>query len=221
MTTGVNVYKILAIIILSAFVSCAVVAKNNDKNKNTGNDNCQGTFCEGNNGNHYGQQDPDDYKDEDSSGIGNLQLKNITITPWDITDAKVYHEDQTYEIGSFCAYIDPDDFYGKNNGSNNGNGKKNGHYTTPQLDLIVTNNEGGFVMKRQGASGQSGEVDYNLRINRQDVRYNTKFAFQPEGSNSYNCVRPEYIYITLPAAQLAAAKAGIYDVSLNLSASYY
>ena len=46
-----------------------------------------------------------------------------------------------------------------------------------------------------------------------------KFEFQPEGSNSYNCIRPEYI--TIPAAQLAAAKAGIYDVSLNISASSY
>ena len=107
----IDMYKMFIIFLLSLFVSISVCAKNN------GNGNCQGIFCEGNNGNHYGQQNPDDYRDEDYFGIGNLQLKNITITPWDITDAKVYPEDQAYEISSFCAYINSDEFYGKNNGS--------------------------------------------------------------------------------------------------------
>ena len=208
------------IFIIAILAISVLYARSNNGSSSSSNNDCHGIFCEGNNGNHYGQQKlkKEDFKDQNSTGIENLKLENITITAEDVTDAKVYHKDKTYQIGSFCTYINPKDFSKTENQGRNSAQKS---LKKPNLDLVITNNEGGFVMKRQGAFGRSQSVDYHLRINRQKVRYNTRFQFHPTGSNSYNCIRPEYIYLTIPAAQLAKAKAGIYDVSLNIALSYY
>ena len=127
--------------------------------------------------------------------LNTLKLNsNIVITAQDVTDAKVDGTDKTFDLGTFCTYT---------NDANR------------TMQLTASNNEGGFVMKGQNGVG---DVDYAVQFNKQDVKYGEVLKFQPQGDNNHvDCNNPESISVTVDAAKLAAAKAGTYDVSLNLT----
>ncbi|MDC0535824.1 hypothetical protein OAO18_08460 [Francisellaceae bacterium] len=129
--------------------------------------------------------------------LNTLKLKNgIVITAQDVTDAKVDGKDKTFDLGSFCTYTNA---------------------VNRTLQLTATNNEGSFIMKGQQGIG---DVDYTIKFNKQSVKYNEVLNFKPQGDNNHiNCNNPENIFVTIDAAKLAAAKAGTYDVSLNLATS--
>ncbi|MDC0535924.1 hypothetical protein OAO18_08975 [Francisellaceae bacterium] len=119
---------------------------------------------------------------------------NIVISAQDVTDAKVDGVDKTFDLGTFCTYTNDLD---------------------KTMQLTATNNEGGFIMKGQNGLG---DVDYNVKFNSQNVKYGEALNFKQQGDNNHvDCNNPEKIEVTVDAAKLAAAKAGTYDVSLNLA----
>jgi hypothetical protein len=127
--------------------------------------------------------------------LNTLKLNSdIVITAQDVTDAKVDSKDKTFELGTFCTYT---------------------NHKNRMMELTATNREGDFVMKGQKGIGS---VDYDLTFNKQKVRYGETLKFKPQGDNNHvDCNNPEEISVTIDAKKLASAKAGTYNVSLNLA----
>ena len=133
--------------------------------------------------------------------INNTNLLNtltlhsgIVITADDVTAAKVDGSNKTFDLGTFCTYTNHPD---------------------REMSLTATNEEGSFLMKGQDGIG---DVDYTIKFNDQDVAYGDALKFKPVGDNNHvDCNNPENISVTIDSAKLAAAKAGTYDVSLNLA----
>ena len=138
--------------------------------------------------------------------LGALKLNdNIVLTAEDVTKAKVDNQGKWFTLGTFCTYTNSSD--------------KN-------ISIIATNNEGKFEMigKNNNSSVQyllyidtptgSERLSYNF------IQYGKTKAYKTGGDNNHiSCDFPEKVQVYIRPENLAAAKAGIYDISLNLAIS--
>ena len=129
--------------------------------------------------------------------VNTLSLQEgIVISAEDITNAKANNKAKVIDLGTFCTYT---------------------NHPKKQLTVKVTNNENGYNMLGQGGIGK---VEYSLSLNGTTLPYAKDHTFTPNGgTNHIDCKTTEAIEMTIPAANLAAAKAGTYDVSFNLAVS--
>ncbi|MDA7742124.1 hypothetical protein N8865_00745 [Francisellaceae bacterium] len=132
---------------------------------------------------------------KDVAKIANLEMSQITIGVGDISEARA-GSDFSEQIGKFCSYTN--------------DAKK-------RMQLAVATDQEGFNIVGSSINVKGLEVPYTLALG--STIYNAPGSKEhiAGGDNDVNCSTYEPIMLTVKASNVIAAKAGTYDIGLQLT----